>query len=160
MDSVHAVMIPAITMGSHHGPALRLGGHEITDHVIGEHTRIAEEHPHPAGAAWRRGDHAGTVEHDRDLHPGARGERAELPDEPGTLVGEGFVTQWNNRRVYDLYALVRGTMPLDNPAGLKDGEYLDVIAYLLRANKHASAAPDSLRADTASLRARKISVGS
>src|SRR5437016_6039111 len=50
---------------------------------------------------------------------------------PGTLIGEGFVAQWNDRRVYDLYALVRGTMPLDNPAGLKDGEYLDVIAYLL-----------------------------
>src|SRR4051812_30519379 len=24
----------------------------------------------------------------------------------GTLVGEGFVASWNNRRVYDLYALV------------------------------------------------------
>lgn len=78
---------------------------------------------------------------------------------PGTLVGEGFVTQWNNRRLYDLYALVRGTMPLDNPAGMKDGEYLDVIAYLLRANKHASAGLDSLRADTATLRKTKIWVG-
>lgn len=77
---------------------------------------------------------------------------------PETLIGAGFVAAWNNRRVYDLYALVRGTMPLDNPAGMKDEEYLDVIAYLLRANKHTSAAPDSLRADTVSLRKTRISV--
>jgi len=77
---------------------------------------------------------------------------------PGALVGEGFVAAWNDRRVYDLYALIRGTMPLDTPAGLKEGEYLDVIAYLLRANRHVSSGPDSLRADTASLRKTRIAV--
>lgn len=77
----------------------------------------------------------------------------------GPLIGEGFANTWNNRRVYDLYALVRGTMPLDNPGGLKDGEYLDVIAYLLQVNKHASASGDSLRADTVTLRKLRISVG-
>lgn len=77
----------------------------------------------------------------------------------GELVGDRFIAAWKDRRVYDLYALVRGTMPLDNPGGLKDGEYLDVVAYLLRANKHASAGADSLRADTASLRRTKIAVG-
>ena len=76
----------------------------------------------------------------------------------GELIGERFVATWKDRRVYDLYALVRGTMPLDNPGGLKDGEYLDVIAYLLQANKHASPGADSLRADTASLRRTKIDV--
>jgi cytochrome c len=75
------------------------------------------------------------------------------------LIGEGFANTWNNRRVYDLYALVRSTMPLDNPGGLKDGEYLDVIAYLLQVNKHASAGPDSLKADSAAMRKLKISVG-
>jgi cytochrome c5 len=77
----------------------------------------------------------------------------------GELVGERFVATWKDRRVYDLYALVRGTMPLDNPGSLKDGEYLDVIAYLLQANKHAALAVDSLKADTASLRKTKIAVG-
>jgi cytochrome c5 len=76
----------------------------------------------------------------------------------GQLVGQMFVDQWNNRRVYDLYALVRSTMPLDNPGGMKDGEYLDVIAYLLRANKHSAAGVDSLRADTVSLRKTRIAV--
>jgi mono/diheme cytochrome c family protein len=76
----------------------------------------------------------------------------------GELVGDRFVATWKDRRVYDLYALIRSTMPLDDPGGLKDGEYLDVVAYLLQANKHASPAADSLRADTASLRKTKIDV--
>lgn len=76
----------------------------------------------------------------------------------GELVGERFVATWKDRRVYDLYALVRSTMPLDNPGGLKDGEYLDVIAYLLQANKHVAPGLDSLKADTASLRKTKIDV--
>jgi len=73
------------------------------------------------------------------------------------FVGQEFVESWNDRRVYDFYSLVRGTMPLDNPGGLKDQEYVDVIAYLLKAN-HAPAGPDSLAADTAALRSHKIDV--
>lgn len=76
----------------------------------------------------------------------------------GQLVGQGFVQSWNNRRVYDLYALVRSTMPLDNPGGLNDGDYLDVVAYLLQANRHASEGADSLKSDTLSMRATKISI--
>jgi S-disulfanyl-L-cysteine oxidoreductase SoxD len=78
--------------------------------------------------------------------------------QPGQLIGQGFVESWNDRRVFDFYSLVRGTMPLDNPGGLKDQEYLDVVAYLLQANHHASPARDSLRADTVALRGTKISV--
>jgi mono/diheme cytochrome c family protein len=75
----------------------------------------------------------------------------------GQLVGQGFVESWNDRRVYDFYAVVRGTMPLDKPGGLTEQEYLDVIAYLLKAN-HAPAGADSLRADTTALRNTKIAV--
>lgn len=76
----------------------------------------------------------------------------------GELIGEGFVESWNDRRVYDLYALVRGTMPLDSVGGLKDAEYLDLVAYLLKANNQAAPAPDSLRADTVALRKTRIAV--
>lgn len=75
----------------------------------------------------------------------------------GELVGPQFVDTWNNRRAYDFYALVRATMPLDNPGGLKDGEYLDVVAYVLRAN-NATAGRDSLKADTVALRGTRIAV--
>src|SRR5579862_2196556 len=64
------------------------------------------------------------------------------------FIGPNFVDSWNNRRVYDFYALVRGTMPLDNPGSLKEGEYLDIIAYLLRSNHQQATTPDSLKADT------------
>src|SRR5215212_11093322 len=87
----------------------------------------------------------------------ARGEQiysqtCSVCHELGALVGQGFVESWNDRRVYDLFALIRGTMPLDKPGGMKDQEYLDVVAYLLKANHHVSAGTDSLAADTLALR--------
>lgn len=77
--------------------------------------------------------------------------------EAGKFVGQAFVESWKDRRVYDLYALVRSTMPLDNPGGLKEQEYLDVMAYILQAN-HAPAGPDSLKADTLTMRKTRIAV--
>ena len=85
------------------------------------------------------------------------GETCATCHSPGQFVGQNFVESWNDRRAYDFYALVRGTMPLDNPGGLKEQDYLDVMAYLLKAN-HAAPGLDSLRADTTALRAHKIAV--
>jgi cytochrome c5 len=73
------------------------------------------------------------------------------------FVGERFVDEWNDRRVFDFYALVRSTMPLTNPGGLKEEEYLALVAYLLKAN-HADSGPDSLRSDTLALRGKRIAV--
>jgi len=73
------------------------------------------------------------------------------------FVGESFVETWNDRRVFDFYALVRSTMPLTNPGGLKEDEYLALVSYLLKANQ-AEAGTDSLRSDTLALRSRKIAV--
>jgi mono/diheme cytochrome c family protein len=73
------------------------------------------------------------------------------------FVGQGFVESWNDRRVFDLYALVSSTMPLSAPGSLKEQDYLAVVAYLLKEN-HAAAGPDSLLPDTTALRGRKIAV--
>jgi len=73
------------------------------------------------------------------------------------FIGESFVESWNNRRVFDFYALVRSTMPLTNPGGLKESEYLALVSYLLKAN-HAEAGMDPLRSDSLALRTRKIAV--
>jgi len=75
------------------------------------------------------------------------------------FVGQQFVDNWGDRRVGDFYSLVRSTMPVDNPGGLKDQDYLDVTAYLLKVN-HAPAppAPESLSTDTTLLRGRRIAV--
>ena len=73
------------------------------------------------------------------------------------FVGKEFVDNWGDRRVGDFFTLLRNTMPVDNPGGLKDQEYLDVTAYILKAN-HAPATPDSLSTDTTIMRGRKIGV--
>lgn len=75
------------------------------------------------------------------------------------FIGQQFVDNWGDRRVGDFYALIRTTMPVDNPGGLKDQDYLDVTAYLLKAN-HAPAppAPESLSTDTTVLRGHRIAV--
>ena len=73
------------------------------------------------------------------------------------FIGKEFVDNWGDRRVGDFYALVRQTMPVDNPGGLKDQQYLDVTAYILKAN-HATATTDSLSADTTIMRQRKIGI--
>jgi mono/diheme cytochrome c family protein len=77
--------------------------------------------------------------------------------QPGQLVGQTFVESWNDRRVWDFYSVVRATMPLDKPGGMKEQEYIDVVAYLLQAN-HAPSGADSLAADTVAMRGRKIAV--
>ena len=41
---------------------------------------------------------------------------------------------------------------------MKDAEYLDVVAYLLQANKQDAGGADSLRADTLTMRATRIAV--
>ena len=73
------------------------------------------------------------------------------------FIGKEFVDNWGDRRVGDFYTLIRNTMPVDNPGGLKEQEYLDVTAYLLKAN-HAEPKGDSLSTDTTVMRGRKISV--
>jgi mono/diheme cytochrome c family protein len=73
------------------------------------------------------------------------------------FIGKEFVDNWGDRRVGDFYALVRNTMPVDNPGGLKDQQYLDVTAYLLKAN-HAAPSTDSLSTDTTIMRGRKIGI--
>jgi hypothetical protein len=74
------------------------------------------------------------------------------------LIGQRFVDEWNNRRVYDLYSLVRATMPLSNPGSMKDQEYLDLTAYLLQANHHAPPGKDSLAVDSLALRKTRIAI--
>jgi mono/diheme cytochrome c family protein len=73
------------------------------------------------------------------------------------FVGPQFVDAWNDRRVGDFYQLIRNTMPVDNPGGLKEQDYLDVTAYLLKVN-HAMAGADSVSPDTTYMRQRKIAV--
>jgi cytochrome c5 len=69
-------------------------------------------------------------------------------DEVPALAWDTFVTEWNDRTVKDLLESVKRSMPRDNPGSLNLRAYVDVIAYLLQANKFPSGAKDlSLNAD-------------
>jgi cytochrome c553 len=54
------------------------------------------------------------------------------------LVLDSFMTSWNGRSVKDLFDNVRRSMPKDKPGSLGTGSYVDVVAYLLQANKFPS----------------------
>ena len=59
-------------------------------------------------------------------------------DEIPGLVWDAFLTQWNERTLRDLYESVNRSMPRDKPKSLNARAYIDVIAYVLQANKFPS----------------------
>src|SRR5262245_29130932 len=50
------------------------------------------------------------------------------------LAGDTFAGRWRGQTVGDLFTIVKGTMPADEPKSLLDEEYADVVAYLLSKN--------------------------
>jgi cytochrome c len=61
-------------------------------------------------------------------------------DEVPSLVLDSFMTDWSGKSVKDLFDTVKRSMPKDNPGSLGTGAYVDVVAYLLQANKFPSGA--------------------
>ena len=53
---------------------------------------------------------------------------------PG-LVGKELVSFWSEASVGALFESIRETMPEENPGGLSDQAYADILAYLFQANK-------------------------
>src|SRR5687767_8610744 len=70
---------------------------------------------------------------------------------------EQFRMNWLGRTVYDLFKLLKTTMPEDNIGGMSDDDYTRVIAYILKLNGFP-AGSDSLSAD--SLAQKRIRIGS
>ena len=52
--------------------------------------------------------------------------------------GPDFESEWRRRTAWDLFRQVVRTMPEDNPGGLTQQTYADVIAYILQLNAYAS----------------------
>jgi cbb3-type cytochrome c oxidase subunit III len=69
--------------------------------------------------------------------------------------GDVFVKNWVGRTVFDLFDLLRTTMPDDNPGGLSAQQYKDIVAYILKTNG-IPAGTDSLPGDPEALRLIKI----
>lgn len=54
------------------------------------------------------------------------------------LSSEPFMTSWSGKTVKDLFEHVQRSMPKDKPGSLGTGAYIDVVAFLLQANKFPS----------------------
>jgi S-disulfanyl-L-cysteine oxidoreductase SoxD len=50
-------------------------------------------------------------------------------------VGDAFVRAWEGRTAFDLFELIRTTMPNDNPGRLSRQEYADIVAYMFKLNR-------------------------
>ncbi|MXX56141.1 MAG: cytochrome c [Gemmatimonadetes bacterium] len=61
--------------------------------------------------------------------------------------GRTFQRGWGRRTVYSFFRTVRSTMPDDNPGGLEEQIYLDVVSYILSINGH-DGGPAELSADS------------
>lgn len=49
--------------------------------------------------------------------------------------GDAFVHAWDTRTAFDLFELIRTTMPIDNPGRLSREQYADIVAYLFKLNR-------------------------
>ena len=50
--------------------------------------------------------------------------------------GRSFQSNWGRRTAYSFFRTIRSTMPDDNPGGLEEQAYLDVVSYVLSINGH------------------------
>jgi mono/diheme cytochrome c family protein len=69
--------------------------------------------------------------------------------------GPDFQQQWTGRTAYDLFEIIRTTMPLDDPGRLGRQEYADILAYLLKLNGYP-AGTEPLASDNERLRRVRI----
>jgi len=56
--------------------------------------------------------------------------------------GRTFQRNWGRRTVYSFFRTIRSTMPDDNPGGLEEQVYLDVVSYILSMNGHDGGAAE------------------
>ncbi len=61
--------------------------------------------------------------------------RSVTPDMAPLLNDYAFQTTWTDRSVGEFFEITRDTMPQDEPGTLSDEELVDIIAYVLSANR-------------------------
>ena len=74
---------------------------------------------------------------------------------PAAITGLPFRKAWSGRTVGEFFELIRTTMPEDNPGKLSRGQYVDIIAYLLKLNGYPPG-EKSLPADDGALQRIRI----
>ena len=71
------------------------------------------------------------------------------------LTGELFLKSWNGKTAGDLFAVIRKTMPTEDPGSLSTREYADIVALLFSANDFPAGAKELSR-DISSLNEIRI----
>src|ERR1019366_8758228 len=71
-----------------------------------------------------------------------RGPNLAGGESPPPRAGSGFLAQWSGKSALELLDRTRRTMPTDNPAGLSERQYADIVAYLLAANRFRAGATE------------------
>jgi S-disulfanyl-L-cysteine oxidoreductase SoxD len=79
------------------------------------------------------------------------GAGLEGADMSPALAGAGFMANWNELTLGDLFERIRISMPADRPGTLSRQDNVDVIAHLLRVNQFP-AGSDELPTETPALR--------
>jgi mono/diheme cytochrome c family protein len=67
---------------------------------------------------------------------GRAGHRAQCASCHGSeaYTGADFESAWKGQTVFDLFELIRTTMPNDNPGTIPQNELVDIVAYILNLN--------------------------
>ncbi|MEO7997420.1 MAG: cytochrome c [Gemmatimonadaceae bacterium] len=74
------------------------------------------------------------------------------------VTGQDFKLKWSGRPVYELFDVIRTTMPDDKPGSMTQDQYIDVVAYLVRLNGAANGGPALVATDTAGLKKAKLEI--
>jgi mono/diheme cytochrome c family protein len=73
------------------------------------------------------------------------------------ITNNDFRAKWTARPLWDLYELVRTTMPDSNPGGLSRDEYSNALAYILKLNG-VPAGPTAVMPDSTLMKNTKLSL--
>lgn len=113
--------------------------------VAQDASRSAKQGAYTAAQAAR-----GTDEYRRHCASCHKDDMSGTTEAP-PVFGDKFIIAWQDSTVNDLYELVRGTMPYDQPNSLPAQAYADIVAAMLQRNNFP-AGSDELRPDADALK--------
>jgi plastocyanin/mono/diheme cytochrome c family protein len=120
------------------------------EHRVGTSGNTARQ----SGTGFAQQAQRGKDEYDKNCGS-CHGQDLNGRDPAPALIGETFTLHWMGRSVDDLFARIHSTMPQNKPDSLSRQAYLDIVAFMLRANDIPTR-KDELKDDAATLKSLKI----